>query len=78
MTIHAMKLLPQIVQRPDDPNLAVRAFGPKLPIPIRMAPSFDKSSISKRGRDHVVDLLSIRRASAELARACLINPPRMT
>ncbi|TYL72331.1 hypothetical protein [Bradyrhizobium cytisi] len=78
MTIHDLKLLQQIVQRPDAPKLAVRAFGPKLPIPIRMAPSFYKSSIGKRGHDHVVDLLSIRRASAELAGACLINPRRMT
>ncbi|WOH81199.1 quinone-dependent dihydroorotate dehydrogenase [Bradyrhizobium sp. BEA-2-5] len=44
MAIQGLKLLPPIRQRPDDPKLAVRAFGLNFPNPIGMAAGFDKSA----------------------------------
>ena len=44
MAIHGLRLLPPIRPRPDDPKLAVRAFGLNFPNPIGMAAGFDKSA----------------------------------
>jgi dihydroorotate dehydrogenase len=44
MAIQGLRLLPPIRQRPDDPKLAVRAFGLNFPNPIGMAAGFDKSA----------------------------------
>jgi dihydroorotate dehydrogenase len=39
-----LRLLPPVRPRPDDPKLAVRAFGLNFPNPIGMAAGFDKSA----------------------------------
>lgn len=44
MAIQGLRLLPPIRLRPDDPKLAVRAFGLNFPNPIGMAAGFDKSA----------------------------------
>jgi dihydroorotate dehydrogenase len=44
MAIQGLRLLPPIRPRPDDPKLAVRAFGLNFPNPIGMAAGFDKSA----------------------------------
>jgi dihydroorotate dehydrogenase len=44
MAIQGLKLLPPIRLRPDDPKLAVRAFGLNFPNPVGMAAGFDKSA----------------------------------
>ena len=44
MAIQGLRLLPPVRQRPDDPKLAVRAFGLNFPNPIGMAAGFDKSA----------------------------------
>ena len=43
LAIQGLRLLPPIRPRPDDPKLAVRAFGLNFPNPIGMAAGFDKS-----------------------------------
>ncbi len=43
MAIQGLRLLPPIRLRPEDPKLAVRAFGLNFPNPIGMAAGFDKS-----------------------------------
>ncbi len=43
MAIHGLRLLPPVRLKPDDPKLAVRAFGLNFPNPIGMAAGFDKS-----------------------------------
>jgi dihydroorotate dehydrogenase len=44
MAIQGLRLLPPMRPRPDDPKLAVRAFGLNFPNPIGMAAGFDKSA----------------------------------
>jgi dihydroorotate dehydrogenase len=44
LAIHGLKLLPPMRPRPDDPKLAVRAFGLNFSNPIGMAAGFDKSA----------------------------------
>ena len=44
MAIQGLRLLPPVKPRPDDPKLAVRAFGLNFPNPIGMAAGFDKSA----------------------------------
>jgi dihydroorotate dehydrogenase len=44
MAIHGLRILPPMRPRPDDPKLAVRAFGLNFPNPIGMAAGFDKSA----------------------------------
>ena len=44
MAIQGLKLLPPSRSRPDDPKLAVRAFGLNFPNPVGMAAGFDKSA----------------------------------
>jgi dihydroorotate dehydrogenase len=44
MAIQGLRLLPPMRPRPDDPKLAVRAFGLNFPDPIGMAAGFDKSA----------------------------------
>jgi dihydroorotate dehydrogenase len=44
MAIQGLRLLPPMRPRPDDPKLAVRAFGLYFPNPIGMAAGFDKSA----------------------------------
>jgi dihydroorotate dehydrogenase len=44
LAIHGLRLLPPIRPRPDDPKLAVRAFGLNFSNPIGMAAGFDKSA----------------------------------
>jgi dihydroorotate dehydrogenase len=44
MAIQGLRLLPPLRLRPDDPKLAVRAFGLNFPNPIGMAAGFDKSA----------------------------------
>jgi dihydroorotate dehydrogenase len=44
MAIHGLKILPPVRLQPDDPKLAVRAFGLNFPNPIGMAAGFDKSA----------------------------------
>jgi dihydroorotate dehydrogenase len=44
MAIQGLRLLPPVRQRPDDPKLAVRAFGLNFPNPVGMAAGFDKSA----------------------------------
>jgi dihydroorotate dehydrogenase len=44
MAIQGLRLLPPVRLRPDDPKLAVRAFGLNFPNPIGMAAGFDKSA----------------------------------
>jgi dihydroorotate dehydrogenase len=44
MAIQGLKLLPPVRLRPDDPKLAVRAFGLNFPNPIGMAAGFDKNA----------------------------------
>jgi dihydroorotate dehydrogenase len=44
LAIHGLRLLPPIRPRPDDPKLAVRAFGLNFPNPVGMAAGFDKSA----------------------------------
>jgi dihydroorotate dehydrogenase len=44
MAIQGLRLLPPIRPRPDDPKLAVRAFGLNFSNPIGMAAGFDKSA----------------------------------
>src|SRR5580704_10250287 len=44
LAIQGLKLLPPVRPRPDDPKLAVRAFGLNFPNPIGMAAGFDKSA----------------------------------
>jgi dihydroorotate dehydrogenase len=43
LAIHGLRLLPPMRPRPDDPKLAVRAFGLNFPNPVGMAAGFDKS-----------------------------------
>jgi dihydroorotate dehydrogenase len=43
IAIHGLRLLPPMRPRPDDPKLAVRAFGLNFPNPVGMAAGFDKS-----------------------------------
>lgn len=42
LAIRGLKLLPYVKPRPDDPKLAVRAFGLNFPNPIGIAAGFDK------------------------------------
>jgi dihydroorotate dehydrogenase len=44
LAIQGLKILPPVRLRPDDPKLAVRAFGLNFPNPIGMAAGFDKSA----------------------------------
>jgi len=44
LAIHGLKFLPPIKPRPDDPKLAVRAFGLNFPNPVGMAAGFDKNA----------------------------------
>lgn len=44
LAIQGLRFLPPVKPRPDDPNLAVRAFGLNFPNPIGMAAGFDKSA----------------------------------
>jgi dihydroorotate dehydrogenase len=44
MAVHGLRLLPPMRPRPDDPKLAVRAFGLNFPNPIGMAAGFDKNA----------------------------------
>jgi dihydroorotate dehydrogenase len=44
MAIQGLRLLPPVRLKPDDPKLAVRAFGLNFPNPIGMAAGFDKSA----------------------------------
>jgi dihydroorotate dehydrogenase len=44
LAIHGLRFLPPVKPRPDDPKLAVRAFGLNFPNPIGMAAGFDKSA----------------------------------
>ena len=44
LAIQGLRLLPPIRQRPDDPKLAVRAFGLNFPNPVGMAAGFDKNA----------------------------------
>jgi dihydroorotate dehydrogenase len=44
MAIQGLRLLPPVRPRPDDPKLAVRAFGLNFPNPIGMAAGFDKNA----------------------------------
>jgi len=44
MAIQGLRLLPPVRKRPDDPKLAVRAFGLNFPNPIGLAAGFDKSA----------------------------------
>jgi len=44
LAIHGLRWLPPVRPRPDDPRLAVRAFGLNFPNPVGMAAGFDKSA----------------------------------
>ena len=44
LALQGLKLLPSAPKRPDDPKLAVRAFGLNFPNPIGMAAGFDKNA----------------------------------
>jgi dihydroorotate dehydrogenase len=44
LAIQGLRLLPPVRSRPDDPKLAVRAFGLNFPNPIGMAAGFDKNA----------------------------------
>ena len=44
LAIQGLRLLPRVPPRPDDPKLAVRAFGLNFPNPVGMAAGFDKSA----------------------------------
>ena len=44
LAIQGLRLLPPVRPRPDDPKLAVRAFGLNFPNPVGMAAGFDKSA----------------------------------
>ena len=44
LAIQGLRLLPPLRLRPDDPKLAVRAFGLNFPNPIGMAAGFDKNA----------------------------------
>jgi dihydroorotate dehydrogenase len=44
LAIQGLRLLPMVRPRPDDPKLAVRAFGLNFPNPIGMAAGFDKNA----------------------------------
>jgi dihydroorotate dehydrogenase len=44
LAIQGLRLLPPARPRPDDPKLAVRAFGLNFPNPVGMAAGFDKSA----------------------------------
>ncbi|OKO83306.1 quinone-dependent dihydroorotate dehydrogenase [Bradyrhizobium sp. AS23.2] len=44
LAIQGLRFLPPVKPRPDDPKLAVRAFGLNFPNPIGMAAGFDKSA----------------------------------
>lgn len=44
LAIQGLKLLPLQRPRPDDPKLAVRAFGLNFPNPVGIAPGFDKNA----------------------------------
>ncbi len=44
LAIQGLRLLPPMRPRPDDPKLAVRAFGLNFPNPIGIAAGFDKSA----------------------------------
>ena len=44
LAIQGLRLLPPIRPRPDDPKLAVRAFGLNFPNPVGLAAGFDKSA----------------------------------
>ncbi len=43
-TIAALKLMPTLEPKPDDPRLALRAFGLNFPNPIGLAAGFDKNA----------------------------------
>jgi dihydroorotate dehydrogenase len=49
LAIQGLRLLPPIRPRPDDPKLAVRAFGLNFSNPIGMAAGFDKSAEAPDG-----------------------------
>jgi dihydroorotate dehydrogenase len=44
LAIQGLRLLPPVRPRPDDPKLAMRAFGLNFPNPIGMAAGFDKNA----------------------------------
>jgi dihydroorotate dehydrogenase len=44
LAVQGLRLLPPMRPKPDDPKLAVRAFGLNFPNPIGMAAGFDKSA----------------------------------
>jgi dihydroorotate dehydrogenase len=44
LAIQGLRLLPQVRTRPDDPKLAVRAFGMNFPNPVGIAAGFDKNA----------------------------------
>ena len=44
LAVQGLKLLPPARPRPDDPKLAVRAFGLNFPNPVGMAAGFDKNA----------------------------------
>ena len=44
LAIQGLRLLPPMRPRPDDPKLAVRAFGLNFPNPVGMAAGFDKNA----------------------------------
>jgi dihydroorotate dehydrogenase len=44
LAVQGLRLLPPVRPRPDDPKLAVRAFGLNFPNPVGMAAGFDKNA----------------------------------
>jgi dihydroorotate dehydrogenase len=44
LAVQGLRLLPPMRPRPDDPKLAVRAFGVNFPNPVGMAAGFDKNA----------------------------------
>jgi dihydroorotate dehydrogenase len=44
LAVHGLKFVPPIKPRPDNPKLAVRAFGLNFPNPVGMAAGFDKNA----------------------------------
>ena len=63
LAIRGLKLLPYAKPRPDDPKLAVRAFGLNFPNPVGIAAGFDKHAEAPDA------LLRQRRHGADLGKA---------
>ena len=49
LAIQGLRLLPPMRPRPDDPKLAVRAFGLTFPNPLGLSAGFDKNAEVVRG-----------------------------